>query len=64
MGPDLLSLAVFVWGGMNEDTNEGAAPKAVLPKHCFLLLHKNAAHGPEELCASLGIVFPQNGEDC
>lgn len=47
MGPDLLSLPVFVWGGVDEETNEDAAPKALLPKYCLLLLHRNAAHGPK-----------------
>lgn len=48
MGPDLLSLAVFVCGAVWMKSNEDAVPTAILPKHCcLLLLHKSAAHGPE-----------------
>lgn len=45
-------------------SNEDAVPTAVLPKHCCVLLHKNAVKVQKEPCASRGIVCPQNGEDC
>ena len=45
-------------------SNEDAVPTAVLPKHCCVLLHKNAALDPEGAVCFSGIVCPQNGEDC
>lgn len=54
MGPDLLALFVFVWGGVDAEANEDAAPAAVLPKNCFLLLPR----AQKEPGASLGFVFP------
>lgn len=57
MGPDLLALFMFPWGGVDEETNEDAAPEVVLPKNFSCSFTEMLLMAPKELCASLAIVF-------